>query len=183
MKIRGSERIENNKNIKGRSGPFIDICPLSNKKSTMKTAKKLKLTTRGRYAMTALIDLAQRDGKTPVPLAEIARTGDISLSYLEQLFAGLRKNGLVKSYRGPGGGYVLARRASDIRVSDILHSAEDCALARRNGKDDFWSEADDGLAGALWGHIGEILHAQLHHISLEDVLSGRIKDLSVQCCE
>ncbi|MCD8520575.1 MAG: Rrf2 family transcriptional regulator [Alphaproteobacteria bacterium] len=84
----------------------------------MKT--RLKLTTRGKYAVMAMIEIGRSTGKRPVPLSDIAGTTNISLSYLEQLIAGLRRHGLVKSYRGPGGGYTLGKAANDIPVSDIL---------------------------------------------------------------
>lgn len=138
----------------------------------MRGTKKLKLTTRGRYAVMAMTELAMRGSKSPVPLIEIAQSGNISLSYLEQLFAGLRKNGLVKSYRGPGGGYILARPATDIRISDILESAEDCAPAKRNVKDSGADHAGNRQTQALWDHIGEILYINLKTVSLDDVLNG-----------
>jgi len=137
----------------------------------MRGTKKLKLTTRGRYAVMAMTELAQRGTKDPVPLVEIANSGNISLSYLEQLFAGLRKNGLVKSYRGPGGGYVLARPATDIKVAEILESAEDCAPAKRNARDE-GDITGNRQTVALWDHIGEVLYVNLRTISLDDVLSG-----------
>jgi Rrf2 family iron-sulfur cluster assembly transcriptional regulator len=137
--------------------------------------KSLKLTTRGRYAVMAMIELACREDKEPVPLAEIAESGDISLSYLEQLFSGLRKHGLVKSYRGPGGGYILARQASEIRISDILDSAEDCVPAKRAQKGSGRVNGEDSKVAILWGQMGEILYASMKHISLEDVVSDRVK--------
>ena len=139
----------------------------------MKGDKKLKLTTRGRYAVMAMVELSQRGEKQPVPLMEIAQSGNISLSYLEQLFAGLRKNGLVKSYRGPGGGYVLAKPATDIHISDILDSAEDCVPAKRGTKDSVSANKQTSL---LWAQIGEILYISMKHISLDDVINERLHD-------
>lgn len=144
----------------------------------MRGIKKLKLTTRGRYAVMAMVELAQKGNESPVPLVEIAQSGNISLSYLEQLFAGLRKNGLVRSYRGPGGGYILSRPASDIRISEILDSAEDCVPAKRTVKN---KNDDENVFGnkqtrVLWGQIGEILYICMKHISLQDVISDRIED-------
>lgn len=142
----------------------------------MKPGKKLKLTTRGRYAVMAMVELGQRDARDPVPLLEIADSGNISLSYLEQLFAGLRRNGLVKSYRGPGGGYVLARAPSAIMVSDILDSAEDCAPAMRSARGNGRGSepAVNRQTQDLWNHIGGILYASLSHVTLEDVISGQL---------
>jgi Rrf2 family iron-sulfur cluster assembly transcriptional regulator len=139
-------------------------------------SKKVKLTSRGRYAVMAMVELAQKDGKNPVPLAEIAESGSISLSYLEQLFAGLKKNGLVKSYRGPGGGYILAKAANDILVSDILTSAEDCVPAKRSSNDDNPSAYGNPQTQALWGHIGSILYACMSHVSLADVTAQNISE-------
>ncbi len=140
----------------------------------MLASKRLKLTTRGRYAVMAMVELAQKGQKEPVPLVEIAESGNISLSYLEQLFAGLRKNGLVKSYRGPGGGYILARPLDEIKVSDILDSAEDCVPAKRGAKESKADQFSNKQAQALWGHIGEILYLSMKNISLEDVISDRL---------
>lgn len=142
----------------------------------MKTHKKLKLTTRGRYAVMAMVELAQKSEKQPVPLIEVARSGNISLSYLEQLFAGLRKNGLVKSYRGPGGGYLLARPAQEIRIAEILDSAEDCVPAKRSTREQDPLTFGNKQTRMLWGQIGEILYVSLKHVSLDDVINERLKD-------
>jgi len=140
----------------------------------MRGSKKLKLTTRGRYAVMAMVELAQRGEKNPIPLTEIANAGSISLSYLEQLFAGLRNNGLVKSYRGPGGGYILAKPATEIMIADILDSAEDCVSVRRAAKKGDSKEINCAQTRVLWGHIGEILYHSLKHISLDDVMQDRL---------
>lgn len=142
----------------------------------MKGPKRLKLTTRGRYAVMAMVELAQKSEKQPVPLMEIARSGNISLSYLEQLFAGLRKNGLVKSYRGPGGGYVLAKPANDIRVAEILDSAEDCVPAKRSAKEQDPASFGNKQTQLLWSHIGEILYISLQHVTLDEVIGERLGD-------
>ncbi len=142
----------------------------------MTATKTLKLTTRGRYAVMAMVELARRGDDEPVPLVEIAKSGSISLSYLEQLFAGLRRNGLVKSYRGPGGGYVLAKPAVEIRIAEILDSAEDCAPARRSAKGREDDLSSDRTTSALWSQIGEILYVCLRHISLDDVIRERLSN-------
>jgi len=85
----------------------------------------MRLTTKGRFAVTAMIDLALRQDSGPVTLAAISKRQDISLSYLEQLFGKLRRNDLVESTRGPGGGYSLGRQASDITVADIIVSVDE----------------------------------------------------------
>ena len=139
----------------------------------MSKKNEIKLTTRGRYAVMALVDLAQNAAGRPVPLSDLAERGNISLSYLEQLFAGLRRGGLVISHRGPGGGYRLSRAAKDILIADIMNAAEDCAPARRVSGT---SPANDVHlpTHALWSHIGALLYASLREVSLEDVLQDRI---------
>ena len=84
----------------------------------------MKLSTKGRYTVTAMLDLALNDGKNPVTLAEISQCQGISLSYLEQLFARLRKAGLVAGVRGPGGGYVLNKPYSEITIGDIVEAID-----------------------------------------------------------
>ena len=91
----------------------------------------MRLSTKGRYAVMAMVDLAQHSGGDPVSLAEIAERQEISLSYLEQLFAMLRKNGLVKSVRGPGGGYLLAQDRGETRIADIILAVDEPIRATR----------------------------------------------------
>lgn len=85
----------------------------------------MKLSTKGRYAVMAMVDLASHSDGSPVALADIAERQEISLSYLEQLFGKLRKGGLVKSVRGPGGGYLLARSVGQLRISDIILAVDE----------------------------------------------------------
>jgi Rrf2 family iron-sulfur cluster assembly transcriptional regulator len=138
--------------------------------------QELKMTSRGRYAVMAMVELAKASELSPKPLAEIAAQSNISLSYLEQLIAGLRRSGLVKSYRGPGGGYILARAPSDITIAEILLAAEDSTPARRQAA----SSAHQQKAGDcvhthhLWEHIGKILHVTLNGVSLQDILEQRL---------
>jgi len=136
----------------------------------------IKLTTRGRYAIMAMVELARMPQGTPVPLAEIAEKGNISLSYLEQLIAGLRKHDLVKSYRGPGGGYMIDRPLSEILVADILMAAEDSTPAKRSEQQKDRRDITCENTHALWDHIGELLHVTLRRISLEDVIQKRINN-------
>ncbi len=117
----------------------------------------MRLTTKGRYAVTALLDLALHGHQSPIPLSEISMRQGISLSYLEQLFARLRKNGLVTSTRGPGGGYALARCAEDIAIADIILAvdeqvdttncggSEDCQGERRCLTHDLWQALSDQI--------------------------------------
>lgn len=137
----------------------------------------MKLSTKGRYAMVALADLAQRSPETLVPLSELSRRQDVSLPYLEQLFVKLRRAGLVESARGPGGGYRLSRPAADISVLDVLAAVDETVSAMR---------AVDGAAGALSGtraqsmtnRLWETLSAQvyvfLHRTRLSDVVDNAL---------
>ncbi|MEC8664606.1 MAG: Rrf2 family transcriptional regulator [Pseudomonadota bacterium] len=139
--------------------------------------KSLKLTSRGRYAVMALVELAHKMPEERwVPLSEIAHSGNISLSYLEQLFAGLRKNGLVRSYRGPGGGYLLAKDPSEIKLSEILMHAEDCVPAKRSRKTDKADAYGNKQTHALWGHIGEMLYVCTQHITLKDIMGQNVHE-------
>lgn len=132
--------------------------------------RSLKLTPRGYHAVMALVELAGQKSENPVPLAEIADAGKISLSYLEQLFAGLRRNGLVKSARGPGGGYKLAKAPSDITVADIFIAAEDSVPGKRMQGRNQNDAAGNAPTLQLWDHIGQTLYADLSKRTLDDVL-------------
>ena len=94
----------------------------------------MKLSTKGRYAVMALVDLAANDAGRPIALAEIADRQEISLSYLEQLFAKLRRGGIVTSVRGPGGGYQLAHAADKTRISDIILAVDEPILCLLNDR-------------------------------------------------
>src|ERR1700751_6160252 len=91
----------------------------------------MRLSTKGRYAVMAMVDLAQHSAGDPISLAEIADRQEISLSYLEQLFAKLRRGGLVKSVRGPGGGYRLSRASSELRIADVILAVDEPIAATR----------------------------------------------------
>ena len=91
----------------------------------------MRLTSKGRYAVTAMLDVALFAAKGPIPLADISERQGISLSYLEQLFARLRKHGLVDSVRGPGGGYRLGREPGDISVGSVIHAVDESIDATR----------------------------------------------------
>ena len=135
----------------------------------------MKLSTRGRYAMVALTDLAScRDG-AHVSLTELSKRQDISLPYLEQLFVKLRRAGLVDSLRGPGGGYRLARPASEIRVAEILGAVDETVSAMRPG-----AGASGGVSGTraqsltnrLWEGLSAHVYVFLHQTRLSDVVSN-----------
>ena len=138
----------------------------------------MKLSTKGRYAVMAMADLASREAAAkPVSLAEIAERQEISLSYLEQLFAKLRRGGLVASARGPGGGYRLSRPASELRVADIILavnepiSATRCKTGSPKGCTGTTSRC---LTHDLWEELGRQIHVFLSSVSLADVVERRV---------
>lgn len=138
----------------------------------MSKKKQVALTTRGHHAIMAMLELHRnQNGNTPVPLSNIAKSADISLSYLEQLFACLRRHKLVKSHRGPGGGYLLAAPASDILISSVLSAVENCLPGQQRSQDKFYSLA---RTNKLWSNIGELLYIYLQHVSLADVAENSI---------
>ena len=133
----------------------------------------MKLTTRGRYAVTAMLDLAINGGKKPVSLADISGRQEISLSYLEQLFAKLRRKQLVTSARGPGGGYRLARSGNDIFVAQIIDSvAESVDVTNCQGKGNC-HHGETCLTHHLWEDLSGQIHDFLSQISLGDLMKGR----------
>ncbi len=129
----------------------------------------MKLTTKGRYAVTAMLDLALHNGGDPVSLAEISERQDISLSYLEQLFSKLRRAGLVVSMRGPGGGYQLNGQPSDIVIADIISAVDDSVDATRCGG---MSDCQDNrrcLTHDLWTDLSNQIRLFLSEITLADM--------------
>jgi len=137
----------------------------------------MKLSTKGRYAVTAMVDLARHGNGRPVSLAEIAERQEISLSYLEQLFAKLRRNGLVKSVRGPGGGYLLSRSAEDTRISDAILAVDEPIRATRckpNAGAGCQSDKSRCLTHDLWEELTHQIHLFLSSVSLADVVNRRI---------
>lgn len=137
----------------------------------------MKLSTKGRYAVMALVDLARHGDSRPVSLADIAERQEISLSYLEQLFARLRRGGLVKSVRGPGGGYLLARGAAGTRVADIILSVDEPIAATRcksNSSIGCHSDHSRCLTHDLWAELGNQIHLFLSSVTLEDVVERRV---------
>lgn len=138
----------------------------------------MRLSTKGRYAVMAMADLAGHEGVVrPVSLAEIAKRQEISLSYLEQLFAKLRKGGLVKSVRGPGGGYRLSRPAGEVRIADIILAVDEPMTATRCE-----AGSPKGCTGTtsrcvthdLWEELGRQIHVFLASVSLADVVERRV---------
>ncbi|MBW8055781.1 MAG: Rrf2 family transcriptional regulator [Nitrospira sp.] len=130
----------------------------------------MRLSTKGRYAVTAMIDLALHDEVRPVALTDIAETQKISVSYLEQLFARLRKNRLVKGMRGPGGGYRLARPASEVTIAEIIAAVdEQIDMTRCAGKEDC-QDGEKCLTHELWADLSKQLYDFLHGITLGQIV-------------
>ena len=136
----------------------------------------MKLTTRGRYAVTAMLDLAINGGPQPVSLADISGRQEISLSYLEQLFAKLRRKELVTSARGPGGGYRLARSGTDIFVAQIIDAVDEAVdVTNCQGKGNCHHE-ETCLTHDLWEDLSGQIHDFLSQISLGDLVERRQRE-------
>ncbi len=131
----------------------------------------MRLTTKGRYAVTAMLDLAMRPNTEVVALAEIATRQGISLPYLEQLFAKLRRVGLVTSVRGPGGGYRLARHADTIAVADVVAAINENIDTTRCGGEKNCQGEDPCLTHELWEQLGAHIAGFLQGITLADLAS------------
>jgi Rrf2 family iron-sulfur cluster assembly transcriptional regulator len=133
----------------------------------------MRLTTKGRYAVTAMLDLAIHHDQGPVTLADIARRQGISLSYLEQLFAQLRKRGLVRSSRGPGGGYRLGRAADEIAVVEVIGAVDESVDATRcRGLENCQGDARC-LTHDLWQDLSKQIHDFLGGIDLGQLIDRR----------
>ncbi|SNT76363.1 Rrf2 family transcriptional regulator [Paracoccus seriniphilus] len=137
----------------------------------------MKLSTKGRYAVIALTDLAIAKPEELTSLSEISKRQDISLPYLEQLFVRLRRAGLVESVRGPGGGYRLARAAETIRISDVLEAVDETVSAMHVG-----AGASGGVSGSraqtlsnrLWEGLSAHVFVFLHNHTLADVAKNQL---------
>jgi Rrf2 family transcriptional regulator, iron-sulfur cluster assembly transcription factor len=141
----------------------------------------MRLTTKGRYAVTAMLDLALHQDQGPISLADISTRQGISLSYLEQLFSRLRKNSLVCSIRGPGGGYRLNREKSDISIVQVIDAvSENMDVTRCEGE----GGCQDGvkcLTHHLWSDLSDQIHGFLQGISLQDLVDrGDIQSVKEQ---
>jgi Rrf2 family iron-sulfur cluster assembly transcriptional regulator len=132
------------------------------------------LSTKGRYAVMAMVEIAKHGDPAPIALGDIARRLELSLAYLEQLFMKLRRNGLVQSVRGPGGGYVLGRLAGAISIGEIMAAVDEPVKMTR------CADEDDGCVAStrcsthyLWDALGAHIEQFLADATLQDVLSGR----------
>ena len=144
----------------------------------------MQLSTKGRYAVMAMTDLAKQTDEKAVSLADIASRQEISLSYLEQLFARLRRGGLVKSVRGPGGGYRLAKPAHETSVADIVLAVNEPLRATRcagqGSPKGCMLGGERCLTHNLWEQMGQQIHNYLAGVSLDDVVSGRLSMQTVR---
>ena len=141
----------------------------------------MKLSTKGRYAVMAMVDLAACSNGRPISLAEIAARQEISLSYLEQLFGKLRRGSVVRSVRGPGGGYLLARPAAEIRVSDVVLAVDEQLVATRcqpGSPSGCRRNKSRCQTHDLWEELGNQIYMYLSSVSLEDVCARRVMGTS-----
>ena len=137
----------------------------------------MRLSTKGRYAVMAMVDLATQSDGRPVALADVAERQEISLSYLEQLFGKLRRGGLVESVRGPGGGYMLSRTSDETRVSDIIMAVDEPIKATRcspGSPEGCKSNKSRCLTHDLWEELGNHIYLYLSSVSLADVAQKRV---------
>ncbi|MFT4654886.1 MAG: Rrf2 family iron-sulfur cluster assembly transcriptional regulator [Kangiellaceae bacterium] len=133
----------------------------------------MKLTSKGRYAVTAMLDVALHSQSGPVPLADISERQAISLSYLEQLFSKLRKEELVTSVRGPGGGYRLGREPSNIAIGDVIRAVDEIVDATRcHGQSDCQG-GERCLTHSLWQDLSDRISAFLNSITLGELMHHR----------
>ena len=143
----------------------------------------MKLSTKSRYAVMAMVDLAKQSTGEPIALADVADRQEISLSYLEQIFGKLRRGGLVNSARGPGGGYMLSRSAADTRISDIILAVDEpIQTTRCKPGSPFGCKSNQSrcMTHDLWEELGHQIYIYLSSVSLEDVVQKRVLGRSGQ---
>ena len=143
----------------------------------------MKLSTKSRYAVMAMVDLAKQSTGEPIALADVADRQEISLSYLEQIFGKLRRGGLVNSARGPGGGYMLSRSAADTRISDIILAVDEpIQTTRCKPGSPFGCKLNQSrcMTHDLWEELGHQIYIYLSSVSLEDVVQKRVLGRSGQ---
>jgi len=141
----------------------------------------MRLTTKGRYAVTAMLDLALHAGQGPITLSDISHRQGISLSYLEQLFSRLRKQGLVESTRGPGGGYRLGRPAKEIAVANVITAVDESVDATRCGGLENCQGEQRCLTHELWCELSQQIYEFLSNINLAQLVErSDIKAVAVR---
>lgn len=136
----------------------------------------MRLTTKGRFAVTAMIDLAMRHGSGPVTLSEISERQKISLSYLEQLFGKLRRRALVDSVRGPGGGYCLAKGMDQVSVADIILAVDEPIDATQCGGKENCRDEQKCLTHDLWAALNDRIFDYLHSVTLSQLVADQKSD-------
>lgn len=136
----------------------------------------MMLTTKGKYAVTAIIDIAKNCEGRPVNLAEVAKRQNITLNYLEQIFQKLKSKGLVKSSRGPGGGYMLSNSPSNIKISHIIDAVgEEVKITRcAKGTIGCIQKGTKCITHDLWSGLDMSIRSYLDNLSISDVLSGQV---------
>lgn len=134
----------------------------------------MKLTTKGRFAVTAMLDIAIHESNHPVTLAAISRRQSISLSYLEQLFNRMRKKNLVKSVKGPGGGYVIAKSYDEISIKEIITSVDEKIDSTQCGGNENCHEGDRCITHDLWTSLNHKILNFLDGLTLDDLVKKQI---------
>ena len=142
----------------------------------------MRLTTKSRYAVTAMLDIAYHDRGNPISLPEIAERQGISLSYLEQLFSRLKKSGLVESIKGPGGGYKLSKNANDIVISEVIKAVDESVETTAcNGKANCHNN-QQCLSHNLWEDLGAEINNFLSDVTLQQVIlknNSNVKEIKL----
>ncbi len=133
----------------------------------------MRLTTKGRFAVTALLDLAMQQSNSPVTLADISHRQKISLSYLEQLFAKLRQSELVESVRGPGGGYCLAKDLSQVSVADIILAVDEPIDATQCGGKENCHNDSKCMTHDLWAKLNDLIFEYLGSVTLKELVDNQ----------
>ena len=133
----------------------------------------MRLTTKGRFAVTAMVDLAMRHGNGPVTLAEISERQKISLSYLEQLFGKLRRKQIVESVRGPGGGYLLGREMRELSVSEIILAVDEPIDATQCGGKENCHDDQKCITHDLWAALNQRIFEYLGSVTLQQLVDNQ----------
>ena len=139
----------------------------------------MRLTTKGRFAVTALLDLAMQHGNSPVTLSDISQRQKISLSYLEQLFAKLRQSELVDSVRGPGGGYCLAKALDEVSVADIILAVDEPIDTTQCGGKENCHNDTKCMTHDLWAKLNDLIFDYLGAVTLQQLVDDQKKDSGV----
>lgn len=137
--------------------------------------RTMRLTTKGRFAVTAMIDVAMHGGNGPVTLAAVSARQRISLSYLEQLFGKLRRYGLVDSVRGPGGGYCLARPTSEMTVTDIIRAVDEPLDATQCGGRENCRDDERCMTHELWSTLNDKMYEFLSSVTLAELVNQQLQ--------